>query len=60
MLFTQTCGIFAIYILGVLPRDTMHTILVAQVYLVLLAAKSDFALNLGNWVVECCSLDVWE
>ena len=31
MLFTQTCAIFAIYILGVLNKDTMHTILVAQV-----------------------------
>ena len=32
-LFTQTCAIFAVYLLGVLPPDTMHSILVAQVIL---------------------------
>jgi len=55
MLFTQTCGIFAIYILGVLPRDTMHTILVAQVIGLLNAV----ALMFGNemlftsWLFSC-------
>ena len=31
MLFTQTCAVFAVYLLGVLPLDSMHSILVAQV-----------------------------
>ena len=31
MLFTQTCAVFAIYLLGVLHQDSMHSILVAQV-----------------------------
>ena len=31
MLFTQTCGLFAVYVLGVLKKDTMHSILVAKV-----------------------------
>jgi hypothetical protein len=55
MLFTQTCGVFAIYILGVLSRDTMHTILVAQVIGLLNAV----ALMFGNemlftsWLFSC-------
>ena len=31
MLFTQTTAIFGIYLLGVLPQESMHSILVAQV-----------------------------
>jgi len=55
MLFTQTCAIFAIYILGVLNKDTMHTILVAQVIGLLNAV----ALMFGNemlftsWLFSC-------
>jgi len=55
MLFTQTCGVFAIYILGVLNKDTMHTILVAQVIGLLNAV----ALMFGNemlftsWLFSC-------
>jgi len=29
MLFTQICAIFAVYIVGILPRESLHTILVA-------------------------------
>merc|ERR1719187_353775 len=55
MLFTQTCAIFSIYILGVLNKDTMHTILVAQVIGLLNAV----ALMFGNemlftsWLFSC-------
>ena len=31
MLFTQTTAVFGIYLLGVLPQESMHSILVAQV-----------------------------
>ena len=31
MLFTQTCAIFAVYLLGVLPQESLHSILVSQV-----------------------------
>jgi len=44
MLFTQTCAVFAVYLLGVLPLDSMHSILVAQVIGLLNAV----ALMFGN------------
>ena len=31
MLFTQTCAIFAVYLLGVLPQESLNSILVSQV-----------------------------
>lgn len=55
MLFTQTCGLFAVYVLGVLKKDTMHSILVAKVIGLLNAV----ALMFGNemlftsWLFSC-------
>ena len=55
MLFTQICGIFAIYILGVPPCDTMHTILVA----LMIGLLNAVALMFGNemlftsWLFSC-------
>jgi len=55
MLFTQTCGIFAVYTLGILRRDTMHSIFVAQV----IGLLNSVALMFGNemlftsWLFSC-------
>ena len=44
MLFTQTCAIFGIYLLGSLHQDTFHSILVAQ----LIGLLNSVALMFGN------------
>jgi len=44
MLFTQTCAIFAVYLLGVLPQESLNSILVSQVIGLLNAV----ALMFGN------------
>lgn len=44
MLFTQTCAIFGIYLLGCLKQDTLHSILVAQV----IGLLNSVALMFGN------------
>jgi hypothetical protein len=55
MLATQTCAVFAVHVLGVLPRDSLHSILVAQVIGLLHAV----ALMFGNemlftsWMFSC-------
>ena len=55
MLFTQTCAVFAVHVLGLLPRDTLHSILVAQ----LIGLLHAVALMFGNemlftsWMFSC-------
>jgi len=55
MLFTQTCALIAVYVLGVLPRQTFRSILVSQVIGLLHAV----ALMFGNemlftsWMFSC-------
>ena len=55
MFFTQTCAIFAIYIPEVLNKDTMHTILVAQVIGLLNAVALMFANEMlfTSWLFSC-------
>lgn len=55
MLFTQTCAVVAVYLLGCMSRDTLHSILVAQVIGLLHAVVLMFGNEMlfTSWLFSC-------